>query len=90
MRKYTADAFLRQVEGHGFKIIVSHEGDKLWNTFGWFFEKDYHNKIPIAGFIVSSCLNIFFSSIPFSLQHWFEAKFLRSMKPRQFAVCATK
>lgn len=90
MRKYTAAAFLRQVEDHGFKILVSHEGDKLWNVFGWFFEKDYHNKIPIAGFIISSFLNIFFSSIPFSLQRWFEAKFLRSMKPRQFAVCATK
>lgn len=89
-RKYTVAGFLDQVKSHGFKVTSSFEGDRLWNTFGWFFEKDYHNRIPILGFVLSSVLNIFFSSIPFGVERWYEDKFMRRLKPRQFAVCVTK
>lgn len=90
MRKYTPAAFLKQVERHGFTVVLLYQGDKLWNTFGWFFEKDYHNKIPILGFVISSALNIFFSSLPFWCVRFLEEHFLKTLNPRQFAVCVRK
>ncbi len=90
VRKYTVSGFLDQVRSHGFKVVYSYEGDRVWNTFGWFFEKDYHNKVPVAGFVLSSLFNVFFSSVPFALEKWYEEKFLRRLRPRQFALCVTK
>jgi len=90
VRKYTVEAFSSQLKEHGFKIFYSLQTDRLWNTFGWFFEKRYHKRIPVLGFVISSLLNLSFSSLPFDAEKWFEERFLKHLKPRQFALCAMK
>jgi ubiquinone/menaquinone biosynthesis C-methylase UbiE len=90
MRKYTERGFLDELQMEGFTPVFSFRGDRLWNTFGWFFEKDYHNKIPVVGFILSSVINVFFSSIPFSVENWLDQRLLKHLNPRQFATCAMK
>jgi 2-polyprenyl-3-methyl-5-hydroxy-6-metoxy-1,4-benzoquinol methylase len=90
MRKYTTEAFLRLVASHGLSVRFAYEGDRMWNIFGWFFEKDYHKRIPVLGFMLSSIINICFSCIPFVIQKRIEEIFLHKLKPRQFAMCVTK
>jgi SAM-dependent methyltransferase len=90
VRKYSIESFLSLLEGENLTPISTYTGDHLWSLFGWYFEKDLHNRIPIFGFVVSSFINVLASSIPFVVVRWMEGSLLRSLSPRQFAVCVKR
>jgi len=89
-RKYSSGEFLCLIEKKRLRVVYSYHGDRLWSVIGWFFEKRYHKQIPVLGFVISSMINVLFSLWPFKIQIWFEERFLKKFKPRQFAVCARK
>jgi len=86
MRKYTVEGFRNLIRDYGFEIRYDYAGDKFWDLFGWFFEKNWHKRIPVLGFLISSALNIGFSSIPFPVQRAIERMLPRRINPRQFIV----
>ena len=88
VRKYTVDGFLSLLAENGFRVVDACQGDKLWNIFGWFIEKEYHRRIPLFGIIIGRATNVFFSCIPFFIHRVIEETFLRRMKSRQFIVHA--
>lgn len=88
VRKYTVEGFKQLVGDYGFEIRYGYVGDKFWDLFGWFFEKNLHKRIPVVGFLISSMLNIGFSLIPFPVQRAIERMLPESVNPRQFIVAA--
>jgi SAM-dependent methyltransferase len=86
VRKYTPDGFLCLLREFGFESILDRQADRLWDWFGWFFERGYHD-LPVIGFPLSSAINILASSIPFGLATRLE-RALSHARPRQFAVLA--
>lgn len=89
-RAYTPEGFLSVAREAELSPLVTYEGDRFWNLFGWFFERDFHNRIPVLGFLGSSAVNVFASSIPFGVVKWIEENLLRGLRPRQFAACVKK
>lgn len=90
VRTYTRGGFPAKLHRHGFALRYAYEADRLWSTFGWFIEKEYHKKIPVLGFAIGAFFNISASAVPFGLQRGVEAVLLRRVRPRQFAACVTK
>lgn len=86
VRKYTPDGFRSLVRSFGFEPLLETEADRLWDWFGWFFERGYH-ELPLIGFPLSSAINVLASSLPYGLASRLE-RALRHARPRQFVVLA--
>ena len=84
VRKYTIDGFLSLLQGMGFEPEFRFQADRLWDWFGWFFEKGYHD-VPVIGFPLSSAINLAASSLPYGLASRLE-RALPGTRPRQFAT----
>jgi len=84
VRKYTTESFRALLKREGFELQVEREADRLWSSFGWFFEKGCH-KWPLIGFPLSSAINITASSLPYGLVRLIE-RALFWCRPRQLAT----
>jgi SAM-dependent methyltransferase len=84
VRKYTVPGFRSLLKEMGFEVEFECEADRLWDWFGWFFEKGYHN-LPVIGFPLSSLINVAASCLPYGLATRLERTLVRS-RPRQFAT----
>jgi SAM-dependent methyltransferase len=87
-RKYTPEGFLALVRSFGFRPLRVCEADRLWDWFGWFFERGYH-ELPVVGFPLSSAINVLASSLPYGLACRLE-RALRNARPRQYVVLAAR
>jgi SAM-dependent methyltransferase len=84
VRKYTTEGFRQLLREEGFALRSECEADRLWDCFGWFFEKGYHD-LPLLGFPLSSLINVTASSLPYAVVTRLERVMARA-KPRQFAT----
>jgi SAM-dependent methyltransferase len=84
VRKYTPESFRTLLKETGFGVRFECEADRLWDCFGWFFEKGYHH-LPLVGFALSSMINVAASSLPYGLVSRLERALVRA-RPRQFAA----
>ncbi|HXX93564.1 MAG TPA: hypothetical protein VEN81_08015, partial [Planctomycetota bacterium] len=66
--------------------LFESQADRLWDWFGWFFERGYH-EWPVVGFALSSAINVLASSLPYGLASRLE-RALRKARPRQYVVLA--
>jgi SAM-dependent methyltransferase len=87
VRKYTVEGFRALLKELGFELRFEREADRLWDWFGWFFEKGYHD-LPVIGFPLSSLINVAASSLPYGLASRLERVLTRA-RPRQFATLSS-
>lgn len=84
VRKYTEAGFVDLLKSEGFEPLQQWPADRLWDCFGGFFEKGYHDW-PVIGFPLSSAINITTSSMPYGMTKFLE-KLCPGSRPRQFAT----
>jgi SAM-dependent methyltransferase len=87
VRKYTAEAFRSLLKEEGFHLEFQCQADRLWDWFGWFFEKGYQD-LPLVGFPLSSAINVAASSLPFGFVSRLERALVKA-RPRQFATISS-
>jgi SAM-dependent methyltransferase len=90
LRRYTEATFRDLVRKAGLSILRTESADRIWNLFGWFFERRIHKKLGPAGFLLSAAVNLYFAAIPDAVAGAMDRLLVGSLPACQFILVARK
>jgi SAM-dependent methyltransferase len=90
LRRYTETSFLSLVDGAMLETVRSVSADRIWNLFGWFFERRLHKRMGTVGFLASAGLNLYFALIPDPVVDVMDRLLAGGVPACQFIVVARK
>jgi SAM-dependent methyltransferase len=90
LRRYTEAAFQDLVRNAGLNILHAESADRIWNLFGWFFERRIHKKLGPAGFLLSAAVNLYFAAIPDAVARAMDRLLDGTLPACQFIVAARR
>jgi SAM-dependent methyltransferase len=90
LRCYTEATFRSLVVKAGLNILRAESADRIWNLFGWFFERRVHKALGPAGFLLSAAVNLYFAAIPDAVAAALDRLLDGALPPRQLVAAARK
>ncbi len=90
VRRYTPAGFLGLLKTAGLDVCRAEPADRIWNLFGWFFERRMHRRLGRIGFLLSAVVNLYFAAIPAPLLEVLDGLLDGVFPPRQFVVAARR
>jgi SAM-dependent methyltransferase len=90
VRRYTEATFRDRVAKAGLRILRAEPADRIWNLFGWIFERRLHKRVGPAGFLLSAAVNLYFALIPDPVAEALDRLFDGALPARQLVVVARK